>query len=63
MSNDSDPLAWTREYTPVLRSLASEFGEARPLETRRRKTIRIRDQAAEWNSTRGLFGCSRVTRV
>lgn len=27
-----DPLAWTRDYTPILRSLAEEHGESRPLD-------------------------------
>ncbi len=27
-----DPLAWTRDYTPILRSLAAEYGETNPLE-------------------------------
>jgi len=27
-----DPLAWARDHTPVLRSLATEYGESRPLE-------------------------------
>jgi len=31
MSTD-DPLAWTRDYTPILRSLAAEYGETTPLE-------------------------------
>lgn len=26
-----DPLAWTRDYTPILRSLAEEYGETTPL--------------------------------
>ncbi|MFW6265890.1 MAG: adenosylhomocysteinase, partial [Halanaeroarchaeum sp.] len=29
---EDDPLAWTRDYTPILRSLAEEYGETKPLE-------------------------------
>ncbi|WP_049929176.1 adenosylhomocysteinase [Halopiger goleimassiliensis] len=32
MTDDTDPLAWTRDYTPILRSLADEYGETTPLE-------------------------------
>lgn len=31
MTDDTDPLAWTRDYTPILRSLAAEYGETQPL--------------------------------
>ncbi|MFC4540534.1 adenosylhomocysteinase [Halosolutus amylolyticus] len=31
MSDQTDPLAWTRDYTPILRSLADEYGEEQPL--------------------------------
>jgi adenosylhomocysteinase len=31
MSEESDPLAWARDYTPVLESLREEYGEAEPL--------------------------------
>ncbi|WP_306054259.1 adenosylhomocysteinase [Natronococcus wangiae] len=31
MSDQPDPLAWTRDYTPILRSLADEYGDDRPL--------------------------------
>jgi adenosylhomocysteinase len=31
-SDEADPLAWTRDYTPILRSLAAEYGESKPLD-------------------------------
>jgi|AntDeeMetagen134_2_1112570.scaffolds.fasta_scaffold03652_2 adenosylhomocysteinase len=31
-SNDTDPLTWTRDYTPILQSLATEYSESKPLE-------------------------------
>ncbi len=31
MSDETDPLAWTRDYTPILRSLAEEYGDDEPL--------------------------------
>lgn len=31
MSDQTDPLAWTRDYTPILRSLADEYGAEKPL--------------------------------
>ncbi len=34
MSTD-DPLAWTRDYTPILRSLAEQYGETKPLDGHR----------------------------
>jgi len=29
---EDDPLAWTRDYTPILRSLSAEYTETRPLD-------------------------------
>ena len=31
-AEENDPLAWTRDYTPILRSLAAEYGDSRPLD-------------------------------
>jgi len=32
VSHDADdPLAWAREYTPILRSYQEEYGETKPL--------------------------------
>ena len=31
-SDEADPLAWTRDYTPILRSLTAEYGESKPLD-------------------------------
>ncbi|MGN8216276.1 adenosylhomocysteinase [Halococcus salifodinae] len=31
VSNDTNPLAWTRDYTPILQSLAAEYSESKPL--------------------------------
>lgn len=31
-SSNTDPLTWTRDYTPILRSLAAEYRESKPLE-------------------------------
>jgi adenosylhomocysteinase len=31
MDAEDDPLAWTRDYTPILRSLAAEHGDSQPL--------------------------------
>lgn len=32
MATDSDPLGWTRDYTPILQSLAEEHADATPLD-------------------------------